>query len=351
MRLLFPCAVTIAAIMLTAQAACAGGLFPKVVVTVAPLKPYVDEILKGHGESQALLRAGQDAHSFALTLPQAQMLEQADIVVVPDMNMSPFLERALAKKKKVNVVELSALEGAYPLPYMDENPWLDAAKEAAEKNGKKSKKSEVTSTHADKKHDDHDEHAHEHEGHGITVDPHLWLDPERMAAIALPLANIIADHAPEARPTLQANAKTLAKHLRGEVIPALRNLLGAQARELTAVDRKIIPFITYHSAYQYFLTRFRLTHYGEVMKRSEETQGAKTIATTLRGAEKINIRCLIGEQKNVLMVNIAKSTGARIVILSPEQLPNRADVDTLEWIKSDYDRLLYVTAKAFAGCL
>lgn len=347
MRVRVSYAATIVAIMLSAQAACAGSLFPKVVVTIAPLKPYVDEILKGHGEATLLLRPGQNAHDFALTLPQAQLLEDADIVVIPDLGMSPFLARTLAKKKKVTVVALSDLEGAYPLPFADSNPWLKAAEEAAAKEKTKDKNVSST-TKADAK---AQSSAQTPVTAPVAIDPHLWLDPERMASIALPLARAIAVHAPEAKTNLEANARVLAKHLRGEVIPELRMLLGNQARELSAVDRSVIPFITYHGAYQYFLLRFRLTRYGEIVTRSEETQGSKALATVLNAASTQSIRCLIGEQNNRLMTTIAKSSGARIILLSPEQLPTRNDVDTLDWIESDYDRLLYVTAKAFGECL
>jgi ABC-type Zn2+ transport system substrate-binding protein/surface adhesin len=347
MRLLVSYAATIAVILLSAQAACAGSLFPKVVVTIAPLKPYVDAILKGHGEATLLLRPGQNAHSFALTLPQAQLLEEADIVIIPDAGMSPFLARTLAKKKKVTVVALSDLEGAYPLPYADTNPWLKAAEESATKQKTKDKPASST-TKSDTNIDSTVKNA---PATAVAIDPHLWLDPERMASIAVPLAHAIAVHAPEATTNLVANARTLAKHLRGEVIPELRLLLGNQARELSAVDRSIIPFITYHSAYQYFLLRFRLTHYGEIVTRGEETQGSKALATALNAASNQSIRCLIGEQNNRLMTTIAKSSGARIILLSPEQLPIRKDVDALDWIESDYDRLLYVTAKAFGECL
>lgn len=347
MRVRISYAATIVAIMLSAQAACAGSLFPKVVVTIAPLKPYVDAIMKGHGEATLLLRPGQNAHNFALTLPQAQLLEDADIVVIPDLGMSPFLARTLAKKKKVTVVALSDLEGAYPLPYADSNPWLEAAEEAAAKEKTKDKNISNT-TKADAK---AQSSAQNPVTAPVAIDPHLWLDPERMASIALPLARAMAVHAPEAKTNLEANARMLAKHLRGEVIPKLRLLLGAQARELSAVDRSVIPFITYHGAYQYFLLRFRLTHYGEIVTRSEEKQGSKTLATTLNAASSQSIRCLIGEQKNRLMTTIAKSSGARIILLSPEQLPARNDVDALDWIDNDYDRLLYVTAKAFGECL
>lgn len=347
MRVRISYAATIVAIMLSAQAACAGSLFPKVVVTIAPLKPYVDAIMKGHGEATLLLRPGQNAHDFALTLPQAQLLEDADIVVIPDLGMSPFLARTLAKKKKVTVVALSDLEGAYPLPYADNNPWLKAAQESAMKEKPKGKPDANTTKDDDKI----DRNTKDSPATPVAIDPHLWLDPERMAAIALPLARAIAEHAPEAKTNLEANARTLAKHLRGEVIPELRILLGNQARELSAVDRSVIPFITYHGAYQYFLLRFRLTRYGEIVTRSEETQGSKALATVLNTASTQSIRCLIGEQKNRLMTTIAKSSGARIILLSPEQLPARNDVDVLDWIDNDYDRLLYVTAKAFGECL
>ena len=352
MRALMTYAAKIAAILLTAQAASAAGLFPKVVVTVAPLKPYVDEILAGHGEAQNLLRPGQDAHSFALTLPQAKMLDEADVIIVPDLAMSPFLARLLATKKKLHVVELTALKGAYPLPYASDNPWLEAAKEAAEK--KAATKHGHADEHADADehdaHDDHDDHDHAGADRGVN-DPHLWLDPERMAAIAVPLAREIGTHAPEARGALVANANLLASHLRNEVTPQLAAMLSKPGSTSNAVARPEIPFITYHAAYQYFLARFNLTHYGEITKRPEEAMGAKTIASILSGAENLHIRCLIGEQKNVLMVNIAKSSSAKIVIISPEQIPPRADVDALDWIKNDYDRLLHVTAKAFSKCL
>jgi ABC-type Zn2+ transport system substrate-binding protein/surface adhesin len=168
MRALMSYAVTIAAILLTAQAASAAGLFPKVVVTVAPLKPYVDEILAGHGEAQNLLRPGQDAHSFALTLPQAKMLDEADVIIVPDLAMSPFLARLLATKKKLHVVELTALKGAHPLPYASDNPWLEAAKEAAEKKAATKHGQADENADADAHHE-HDDHNHAGADKGVNV--------------------------------------------------------------------------------------------------------------------------------------------------------------------------------------
>jgi ABC-type Zn2+ transport system substrate-binding protein/surface adhesin len=147
------------------------------------------------------------------------------------------------------------------------------------------------------------------------------------------------------------NARTLSTHLRRDVMPAMRELLSKPSSTISAVNRPEIPFITYHAAYQYFMGRFKLTHYGEITSRPEVKMGASSTVTMLGGAESLHIRCLIGEERDVLMTRIAKSSGARIVLLSPEQIPERKNVDALDWIENDYDRLLYVTAKAFSGCL
>ncbi len=344
MRLKLPYAATIAVILMVSQAAIAGEVFPKVLVTVAPLKPYVDEIMRGQGTSESLLRPGQDLHHFALAPTQAQALDAADVLIVPDLGMSPFLKQRVARQKKLRVIELSKLAGAAPLPYAAENPWLAALKQ---KNAPKA------NAHTHDADEDEEEHAHEH-GHtsdAPLTDPHLWLDPERMAAIAEPLAAALAEAAPEARPALTANAQTLARHLREEVLPAMRTMLSPPARTSNALNLSETPFLTYHAAYQYFLGRFGLTHYGELTTRPEEVMGAATLRGLLQRADTQRVRCLIGEQESTLMQRVASATGAKIRLLNPEQLPKRSEVDALDWIQNDYDRLLYQTAKTFAGCL
>ncbi|MES2985038.1 MAG: zinc ABC transporter substrate-binding protein [Pseudomonadota bacterium] len=323
---------------MVSQAAIAGPLFPKVVVTIPPLVPYTDAILGSAGDAESLLRPGQDPHSFALAPSQARMLDAADIVIIPDLDMSPFLKRVLASKPKLQVIELSKLPGAEPLPYAKDNPWIAAVKKAG---GDKPEAAPTASKPVAVE-----------KAPAIPVnDPHLWLDPERMAAIAAPLAAAIADHAPEMRPTLSANAATLSAHLRGEVIPALREILQPRERNIGVYSKPEIAFITYHAAYQYFLTRFGIAHQGEIMSRPEDYIGAKTLDTLLTTAKSIRLRCIIGEQSTPLVERIATYSGAKIILLSPEQNVTRAQVDALDWIHNDYDRLLYKTAKSFGECL
>ena len=184
-----------------------------------------------------------------------------------------------------------------------------------------------------------------------TIDPHFWLDPERMAAIAEPLAAALAEAAPEHRTTLLTNAKTLSVHLRGDVMPAMHALLAASQPHAPLGQKPDIPFITYHAAYHYFLSRFNMADDGTVTMRPEDYLGAKTLNDLLVAASKQHIRCLIAEDDSPLVRRVAKAAAAKIVILSPEQLVSETEVPPLDWIKNGYDRLLYKTAKSFAECL
>ena len=84
---------------MVSQAAIASELFPKILVMPAPLVPYVDDIIRGAGTSQSLLRPGQEPHDFALSPSQAKALDAADILIVADLGMNPALARIVAKKK------------------------------------------------------------------------------------------------------------------------------------------------------------------------------------------------------------------------------------------------------------
>ncbi len=355
MRVIPAWAATIAVILLTAQAALAGEVFPKVLVAPPPMVPYVKALVGDAGEVESLLRAGQDAHDFALSPSQAEMLASADVLVVPDLGMNPLLATLAAKYPKLKIIELSALEGAEPLPYPKDNPWLEKLKKSvkkAEEPEKKEATKEAVDDHADIHDEGDDEHDHEEHAHGKAPlnDPHLWLDPERMAVIASPLATALGKSMPEATATLNTNGKKLSAHLRKEVTPILKQELAYAAQNSLHGESKTIPFITYHAAYQYFLKRFELMRYGEILLKPEGTTGAKKKTVLLSSAKDVKIRCIIAEQESPMLRRMAESSGARIVIFSPEQLPKNQPIDAPDTF-NDYDRFLLATVKVFAKCL
>lgn len=318
--------VLIASFMVSAQVAFAGELNPKVVVTTPPLKPYTDALLRGIGESYSLLRPGQDAHTFTLSPSQRRALSTADVIIIPDRTMNPVLDTMLAMEEKrgAKVLALTDLREARALPYPKKNPWLDLAGEA---------------DHTDDEADDD------------ARDPHVWLDPERMASLALPVAEAIGVAAPSHQARLQQNARDLAFHLREEVTPGVTAILEAVSPKESMSARPQVPFITYHAAYQYFLKRFRLESMGQITQRPENYLGARALHDTVSGAGKLSIRCIVSETNSPLVQRIAKASRARIVILSPEGLYTGDEAGQAPWVRNDYDRLLLKTATSFASCL
>ena len=278
--------VLIAVLLASAQAAFAGPLKPAVLVTTPPLKPYADVLLRGIGESKSLLRPGQDAHTFTLSPSQRRALAEADIIIIPDRAMNPVLDKMLAAEEKrgAKVIALTSLKQARALPYPQDNHWLQVAGE--------------------KKHT-HNDGDEDKEG---ALDPHVWLDPARMAALALPVARLMAAAAPTHRARLENNARDLDFHLREEVLPGITAIFAAAPVRTSMSSKPQIPFITYHAAYQYFLKRFDVENMGQITQRPENYLGAQTLHDSVSGAGKLSIRCLISETNSPLVQRIAKAS-------------------------------------------
>lgn len=345
MRRMRSWAMVIAAMLACTQAANASSNIPQFVVVGAPLVPYVSAIAGDVGRVDSLLSPAQDVHEFALAPSQMKMLSTADALIVPDLTISPALAALTKKLPKLNVIELTKLEGAEPLAYTTQNPWLNAVKAKAEKDAPK--KETAKPDPFDYR---HHEDAHHHDHDATALDPHLWLDPERMAAIAEPLARTLALATPDHQPTFLLNAKALAQHLRQDVTPALSAMLKAPPAMATN-EKTELPYILGHSAYQYFLARFGLGYYGQLSTGGEEFIGAKSMDILLQAASTQRIRCLIAESNTTLIARLAKASGARVLLLQPEQLPTGKSLPPTAWIENDYDRFLYTIADGFRGCL
>ena len=98
--------------------------------------------------------------------------------------------------------------------------------------------------------DEHEEEGEEHE-HGAN-DPHTWLDPTNMVAIAERVRDALSEARPEAKDAFAANAQAL--------IGDLTTLDGEFKTGLTTCERKV--FITSHEAFGYLAARYGLEQVG-----------------------------------------------------------------------------------------
>jgi zinc transport system substrate-binding protein len=307
--------VTVYLFITPAQAASAGMMQPNVLVVHPPLYPLVAEIMRGSGAPEMLLSAGQDSHHIQLSPKQADKLARADVIILADRGMSVSLTKPIAARvaKGATVIAISELKGADPLTYRSQNHF----------------------THAD----DHNDG---------NIDPHLWLDPVRMAGVVKSLAVKLGERNMAFDNTYRSNAETLATHLKQEVDAGIRTLLSAHPAART---KDTIAYIAYHDAYQYFEKRYELSPVGYITQKPESFIGAKAMKTLMESAEKSKVRCLIAESNSPLAKRFAIYTQAKTILLSPERLYSAKDAPSATWIRNDYDRLLAKVAYTFAGCI
>jgi len=303
------------------QVASASSTLPNVVVTTEPLKPLVDALLKGITESTSLTRPGQDAHVMSLSPSQIRALEKADLIILPDRAMNPVISQLLDKHgQSAKALVLTELDVAEPLPYPTSQPWL----------GEKATPSEADQP----------------------MDPHVWMDPLRMAQIMPVIAETLAEQSPQNAALIQNNAQTLEAHLREVVDPNLQRILEPTVKDKRFGTKPFIPYVTAHRAYQYFFARYGLKDYGALHERPEEFLGARSSRDLLKRAGEVEIGCLLAEQDSITTTRVAQASGAKLVYISPEYSTVRPNADpAAAWVSNSYDALLYDTAQQLAACL
>jgi zinc/manganese transport system substrate-binding protein len=126
---------------------------PLVVVTTTVLGDVVTAIAGDEADVEVLLPVGADPHDFQPSARQAARLREAGLVVVNGLGLEGGLEDTIEAAQDDGVRVVAVAPNVDPLPFGE---------------------------HLDE--DDHDESDAEHD-HG-DLDPHVWMDPLRVAAAA-----------------------------------------------------------------------------------------------------------------------------------------------------------------------
>lgn len=148
---------------------------PDVVTSIYPLQ-YVVERIGGDEVAVAnLTAAGQESHDFELGIEQTAMLTEAGTVVYL-RGLQPAVDEAIAQQEPEQVLDVGE--------YADLRPADD--------------------------HEHEHEEGHEHEGEH---DPHFWLDPNRMADVAVAVEAALSESHPEHAEEFAANLDALTADL------------------------------------------------------------------------------------------------------------------------------------------
>jgi zinc/manganese transport system substrate-binding protein len=211
---------------------------PVVLATTSIWADVTSNVACGALEVATLIPAGTDAHEFEPSVQQADQLREADLVVANGLGLEEGLVDSLAASDDdgVEVLELA--------------PELDPI-EGGHDHGHDEE-------HADEEHAEGDEHADEEHAEG-ELDPHVWMDPDRVAAAVPLIATALdgLDGLPVDADELQACAEEYAAELE-----ALAVEMDEQLSSLPEQRRRLV---TNHEALGYLDDRFDVEVIGTVI--------------------------------------------------------------------------------------
>ncbi len=166
----------------TAGASDAEGV--QVLASIYPLAYVAAEVGGDLVSVSTATPAGTDPHSIELSPRQLRDVGEADLVVYLGGFQAAF-DEAVAERAPEHALDVATVADLQPLP--------DGAADE----------------HAEEEHEDEDSDEHDHGG----LDPHFWLDPERLAVVAHAVADNLAQVDPDNAATYRANADTLEESL------------------------------------------------------------------------------------------------------------------------------------------
>ncbi|HEU0129814.1 MAG TPA: metal ABC transporter substrate-binding protein [Mycobacteriales bacterium] len=140
-------------------------------------------------------------------------------------------------------------------------------------------------------------------------DPHVWLDPVRMADLAGRVADVLARRDAEGAATYRANAAALAGRLRA--------LHAETAAALGRCERREI--VTGHAAFGQFAARYGLTQTGIAGVTPDAEPSPRRLAEIAGYVRAHGVRTIFAEALVSPKVadTVARETGARVAVLDP----------------------------------
>ncbi|WP_299667753.1 zinc ABC transporter substrate-binding protein [uncultured Psychromonas sp.] len=321
---------------------------PQVAVSIKPIHSLVSGVMEGVGTPQLIVKSGSP-HGYTLRPSEARTLSHADLVIWVGHELESFLDKPLKTlAKDAKKLELADQLAGSLLTKRDFGNWEqhDHSEHAAHDDDHDDHKEHAAhdDDHDDHKehavhdddHDDHKEHAahdddhdeHEehvahdddddHDGHEEhaahddyegSMDLHIWLSPSIAQKIVDQTSKMLIEIDP-------ANAKQY--EINTVKMTAKITKLDQQLQQKLA-PIQTVPYLVFHSAYQYFETSYNLNAVGSVTIDPERKPGAKRITEIRKKVRDLKARAVFSEPQfeSKLVTTIIEDTGAKTATLDP----------------------------------
>ncbi len=249
-----------------------------VVVTTSTLGDLVSNVAGSEATVVVLMPLGADPHSFSPSSQQVAEMNEADLVVVNGLGLeegfAAVLDGVVADGGRV--LELA--------PILDPIPFGP---------------------------DDHDEDEdHDEEGdHDHSVDPHVWMDPLRMAEAAVIVAAELDELDPDGGWTERGAAYA----------SELEDLHVEIEEELSAIDSSDRLFVTNHEALGYFAESYDFEVVGTVIPGGSTLgdPSSEALASLVETMRDLDVNAIFAEttQPSALADAVASELGGEVEVV------------------------------------
>ncbi|MEI4271809.1 zinc ABC transporter substrate-binding protein [Klenkia sp. LSe6-5] len=240
-----------------------------------PLQWISERVVGDLGSVSSLTPAGAEPHDYELTPRDVATVADADAVVyLSDLQSS--VDDAVAQRSAEGVFDAAGSAD------------LDLRYEGHE--------------HGE------EEHGEEEHGEGV-VDPHFWLDPQRVADVADALAASLAEVDPAGADTFAANAASVRDDLEQLDQEFRDGLAECASRDL----------VTGHSAFGYLARAYDLTQVAINGLAPDEEPGPGALTSTADFVRDHGVRTIYYETlvSPAVAETVARETGAQTQLLDP----------------------------------
>ncbi len=296
--------------------ACATPAFaevPQVVTDIAPLHSITARVMQGVGEPAVLLPPGADPHHYSMRPSEAQLLQDADLVLSVGAGLTPWLED-VTEDLAPDAVEMIWAE--LPGVTLIEITGAHGEGEAHEHEDAHDAHADHHDDHAEEAHDEggHEDHADEeghddHAGHGDhSDDPHVWLNPDNASVVARAIAVQLGEMDAENAALYTQNAEAFAADMDALSAEFEGQLSGATGAHIVT-----------HDAYAYFETRFGQRSVGAVTDSHAAEPGAAHIREIQELVAEHDVACVIVEPayNPGLLAAVFEGRAYEIVVADP----------------------------------
>ena len=306
---------------------------PKIMATTSIMADITSKTTCGEVEVVSLIPEGTDAHEYEPSAREADELEQASLVVAVGLGLEQGLTGALqqASSAGVQVVEVGpAVQPLESSAHHDEDSHTGEDGHSTD---------EDSGSHAGD--GGEQDHGHDHGG----MDPHVWMDPDRMATAVGVIAEQLRTL--EGLPLLADKLDACAENYQAE----LRSLGAEMDETLAAVPAPRRKLVTNHEALGYFADRFDFEVIGAVIPSTSSLgeSNPRQLEELAQAIQAAGVPAIFAETTQPAEVAQALArrvgTGVQVVELYTETLgPPKSGADS-------YADMMRTNAKLVAGAL